>query len=616
MNNLHKIYNILGPWRTHYIIASLLLAVSSVLRMIEPKALQIAIDSLNAIHNNKSLPEGSDFFTKIFNQILLLLRGSEITKILMAAALTFILLSIIRAATWFWSGQLTAAATENAMRAFRNRLFKHIQLLSFTSLDKIPTSEIIQRATGDIGTVRTFVATQVTEVVQMVFFFVGAVWMMWSVDGLYTVIALVVVPIITFQAFIFFKKESVVWEAHEKEQDKLTAIVNENLNGIRVVQAFAREAYEIDKFTKQNQAKLAIALRHVNLHKWFWTISDGLIYTQMTISLVVGAYFTLTGRISMGEYAAFFTYSMTVTWPLRQVGRIVSQAGMTFVAMSRIDEILKAHEEVYEGENTLKQQSLLGDIEFKNVRFRYPNDEKWVLDDISFHVKAGEKVALLGGNGAGKSTIIALLSRFYEPTEGVILLDGKPLSSYNKTALRSKLGVVHQKAFLFSTSLKENIAFTNPELDFEHVQTVAQAAAVEHFIEKMPNGYDTVVGEKGVSLSGGQRQRVALARTLLQNPDIIILDDATSAVDTETESHIKEALNAAMAGKTTFIIAYRMTTIENVDTILVFEKGRIVQHGTHEALLTDETGFYRQMYEIQRSVETEIEAEMAAVIQV
>ena len=320
------------------------------------------------------------------------------------------------------------------------------------------------------------------------------------------------------------------------------------------------------------------------------------------------------------------TYAMTVTWPLRQVGRLVSQAGMTFVAMSRIDEILKAEEEVYVelnpsvSDSFLKENSvengqifdrILGDVEFRNVSFRYKTDDRWALENVSFKVSAGEKVALLGGTGAGKSTIITLLSRFYEPTEGEILLDGRPLSSFDKTWLRTRLGVVHQRAFLFSTTIKENIAFVEPTVDFSKIESVAEASAVASFMDKMPNGYDTVVGEKGVSLSGGQRQRVALARTLLTEPDILILDDATSAVDTETERHIQQSLDPILRGLTAFIIAYRMTTIQNVDKIIVLDKGRILQQGTHAALLETD-GFYRQMHDIQMSVESDIEMEMAS----
>ncbi len=629
MTNFQKIYNILGPWRKQYLAAALLLAFSAIVRMIEPKALQIAVDSLVATHEGKALPTGSDAVSRFFYRILPintepanpLVTGasaaSSIVNILIFCALIYVFLSAIRALTWFWSGQMTARATENAAFAFRNRLFRHIQLMSFTAFDKIPTAEIIQRTTGDIGTVRDFIATQITEVVLMSFYFFGALAMMWGVDWQYALISVGIVPLIVIYAFIFFKKEGDVWEAHEKEQDKLTAIVNENLNGIRVVQAFAREEFEIEKFTKQNQAKLKVALRHVNLHKWFWSVSDTMIYLQVAISIVVGGYFVLNQRITLGEFTTFFTYAMTVTWPLRNVGRIVSQAGMTFVAMQRISEVLDADEEVYQSENPNTPsvfQPIRGDIEFRNVFFRYKNEEKWVLENVSFSIKAGEKVGILGGTGAGKSTIIALLSRFYEPTEGTIFLDDKNLNTYDKTFLRSKLGAVHQKAFLFSTTIQENIAFTDPDLDIETVKSAGQKSAVEHFIEKMPDGYATIVGEKGVSLSGGQRQRVALARTLLSNPDILILDDATSAVDTETELFIQEELSRFLAEKTAIIIAYRMTTIQNVDKIIVLDKGQVVQMGSHEALLT-ENGFYKTMHDIQTSVEKDIEQELLVLVE-
>ncbi|MEM6724257.1 MAG: ABC transporter ATP-binding protein, partial [Bacteroidota bacterium] len=414
-------------------------------------------------------------------------------------------------------------------------------------------------------------------------------------------------PFIGITSAYFFKRESKVWETHEEEQDKLTAIIQENLSGIRVVQAFAREEHEVQKFNKQNQRKLEIGIEHVDLHMKFWPFSDTLVNFQIALSLLAGAYFTLHQQITVGEFASFFTYSIMVTWPMRGVGRIVSQLGMTTVAMERISQILNAEEEDYDGE--YQDLPIQGDIEFRNVYFRYKPEDKWVLEDVSFHIKAGEKVALMGQTGSGKSSIIALLCRFYEPEKGQILMDGKPLDQYARRALRQRIGLVHQKAFLFSTTIKENIAFTNTESQESLILAAAKDASVESFIHKMPKGYDTLVGEKGVTLSGGQKQRVSLARTLLSNPDILVLDDATSAVDTETEFEIQEALKQRMDGKTTILIAHRLTSVQQADWVLVLEKGKVIQMGNHQELL-QEDGFYRKVYQIQVALEKDIEAEL------
>jgi ATP-binding cassette subfamily B protein len=408
-------------------------------------------------------------------------------------------------------------------------------------------------------------------------------------------------PVNLFLAVYFFKKEGKVWQEHEAEQDKLTKIAQENLSGIRVVQAFAREKFETEKFKIQNQAKLKVALKHVDLHKKYWTIADFLINIQIAISVFAGGFYVLNQAISIGEFASFFSYTILVAWPMRQVGQTVSQMGMATVAMERIAEILDAETEDYSGDIP-KQQKLQGKIEFKNVSFKYhESDTKWALKNVSFIIKAGRNVALMGKTGSGKSTIIALLSRLYEPTSGEIFLDDKPLSTYDKTFLRQQIGIVHQQPFLFSTTIHGNIIFANKNTTKTEQENAAEAAQMNGFIHKMANGYETLVGEKGVTLSGGQKQRVALARTLLSKPDILVLDDATSAVDTETEFKIQAALKKYAADKTTIFIAHRLTSVQHATKIIVLDDGELIQIGTPESLLL-EKGYYRQVFDIQQVV--------------
>ena len=319
----------------------------------------------------------------------------------------------------------------------------------------------------------------------------------------------------------------------------------------------------------------------------------------------------------IGEFAAFFTYGIMVTWPMRNMGRIVSQLGMALVAMQRMRQILDMLEEDYEGE-TYEETPIQGTIEFRNVSFAYPSKEgdagpekRYALKNVSFTIQAGERIALMGPSAAGKSTIIALLARFYEPDEGEIFLDGRPLTNYHKVYLRSRLGIVHQKAFLFSTTLRNNINYAQNQLQrgiakADEEETAIKAALVDAdidtFVDGLADGLETVVGEKGVTLSGGQKQRIALARTLLGEPAILVLDDATSALDTETEYNIQKALLKRMEGKTTFIIAHRMTSVQHADRILVFDKGELIEQGTQKELL-EKSGFFKQVYDIQLSLE-------------
>ncbi|MCP4441538.1 MAG: ABC transporter ATP-binding protein [Aureispira sp.] len=631
MRNLYQLFMVLDRWKRHYVFAGLLLAISSIIRMFEPKVLQIAVDGVvNFFHNGgQQIKTNTDAIAQLFYSILPEIQLNNLGWILICIGILFTVLAILQATTRFIASIITANSTEQAVKKLRDRLFGHIQALPLAQIDKTPTGEMIQRCTGDIDTIRKFIGTQITELIRLGAIFIGAFMMMWIVHIPYTLISISLVLPIVLTSYLFFKKEQKVWREHEDEQDKLTAIIQENLSGIRVVQAFAQEDSEIDRFTKQNMAKRDIGVRHIELHMKFWPISDFLVNIQIALSLFAGAYFSLTQQISIGEYASFFTYSVMVTWPMRNLGRIVSQLGMASVAMERIQQIFDAPEEDYSGEID-SIATLKGEIEFRNVSFQYPHQEKKegkkettilqrraALHNVSFKIAAGQTLAIMGGTGAGKSTIIVLLMRFYEPDSGQILLDGQPLANYNKSLIRSKIGVVHQKPFLFSTTIKDNIAYAkatrngslglhkSTEVEETILLEVAKDATVTDFIGKMTDGYNTVVGEKGVTLSGGQKQRVALARTLLSDPDILVLDDATSAVDTETEYNIQQALNKRMHKKTSLVIAHRLTSVQQADQIIVLDKGQVVETGNHQELLKA-NGFYKSVYDIQVKIEDDI----------
>ena len=607
MQRIYKLFIILHKWKWYYVLSSILLIISTIFRMIEPKVLQVAIDGVIAYFETQgqTVPAAKDFIAQTIYDILPQLELGNLEWVLICLGLMYLVIALIRGLSMFASSAISAWCTEKATKRLRDNLFRHIQRLPLSYHAKLSTGEMIQRCTGDVETVKKFIGTQVVEVVLFSSIFFFAFYMMASVHLTYALIAISIVPFIFMMSVLFFKKEKKVWEEHEAEQDKLISMAEENLGGIRVVQAFAQEEEEIQAFENQNIKKRKIGLSHVMLHAYYWTLSDTLFHIQVTLSIFMGGYYTLSGAITVGELVSFYTYMVMVSWPMRRVGQVVSKLGMAFVAIDRLSEILDAEAENYEGES-LNGQGLKGEIEFRNVSFAYPGaEDKLVLKNVSFKVMPGEIVALMGPTGSGKSTIIALLARFYEPTEGAIFIDGHNIKDLSKSYLRDKIGIVLQKAFLFSTTIKNNIAYVNPLVEEHAIVEAAEAAHIHGIMHVFPEGYDTIVGEKGVTLSGGQKQRVTLARTLLEDPDVLVLDDATSAVDTETEYGIQQALNRHLSGKTTFIIAHRMTSIQHATQIIVLNEGKVAASGNHEELLNKE-GFYKEVYQVQAAIEGDL----------
>ena len=613
MKSFKKIFEILDKWKYHYTFAGILLIISVGIRMLEPKVLQFTVDKVivNFIKGGNSQIDLSSPFAKVMHLFIPELKIENLFWILVSIGCIYLAISFFRASFQFASGAISASSTEKAIKKLKDRLFSHIQSMPLEYFSKTPTGELVQRCTGDVETVRKFASMHVVEVMRMSALLVGAFIMMATINLNYALIAVAMFPIISAGSMYFFRMESRVWTEHEKRSDKLTSIVQENLSGIRVVKAFAKEDYEIDKFTRQNEEKRRWGIKLIKLHGIFWPSSDFFVHMQIAISIFTGAYFALKGTISLGEFIAFYSYAVVVTWPMRRIPQLVSEMGMTSVAIKRIYSILNYPGEDYEsGESG--SASIKGDIEFENISFRYDShDENIVLKNVSFKIKSGEKIALMGPTGSGKSTIISLLQRFYEHESGSIRIDGKDIRGYSKPYIRSRIGVVLQKPFLFSTSIKDNIAYVKPDTKMDEVKESAKIASIHGIIEEsFPESYDTIVGEKGVTLSGGQKQRVTIARTLLKDPDVLVLDDSTSSVDTETEFEIQKALRKRIHDKTTIIIAHRITSIQDCDRIIVLDKGRVIESGTHEELLAN-NGFYKKIFDIQVSIEDEINEEIS-----
>lgn len=539
------------------------------------------------------------------------LTRSDLLQVLPLVALGFILLALLQGVFTYLSGKFAARTAEGIALRLRNYLYDHIQRLSFAYHDHTPTGELIQRATSDVDAVRRFFSEQAIGIGRILLLFAINWIALWQLNAQLAAYSSVVVPVIMIISIFFFRRVSLAYESYQEQDAKLSTVLQENLTGVRVVKAFARQAYERDKFERDNVEKYIRGKRLLMMHALFWPVSDTLCNGQMIAGFTIGALMTINRAITLGEYVAYVGLVILLIWPMRELGRIVVQAATGMVSFGRVMEIIRQEREPIEkGQySPAAGTRVRGAIEFRNVGFEYEKDNR-VLSDISFRAEPGQVIALLGPTGSGKTSLVNLLPRFYEYTRGSLTLDGIELEQFPRQFLRQQIGIVEQEPFLFSRTIRENITYgVGREVPDKEVETAARAAAIHDVILEFPDGYNTLVGEKGITLSGGQKQRVAIARSLLKNPRILILDDSTSSVDTETEAAIRDALEVLLRGRTTFVIAHRIQSVMGADLILVLEGGRIVQRGKHEELLAEE-GMYRRIYDLQTRIEIEVEKEV------
>ncbi len=546
-------------------------------------------------------------------------------------AAAFVGLAALEGLFSYARGIWTAKTAEGVTLRLRNYLYDHLQRLPFSFHDYTQTGELIQRATSDVDALRRFYADQAIGIGRIVAMFGVNFTMMWQLNRKLALLSIVVMPLVVGMSYWFFGRVSEAYKRFQEQEAKVSTTLQENLTGVRVVKAFARQPYEIEKFEQENSEQYRRGQRLLMMHSLYWPISDVLCSGQMILVMAVGALMALRGEITVGTYMAINGMVIWIVWPMRNLGRLIVQVSTGMVSYRRVSDIIFQDREDTVTGAVPADTTIRGAVTFENVNFAYEpgtvledgdEDEAAkakaekepepvpVLHDICFQCEAGQVVALLGSTGSGKTSVINLLLRFYDYQQGHIKLDGVELRDYPKGMLRQQVGIVEQEPFLFSRSIRENIAYgANRTVSQEEVEEAAKAAAIHDIIVTFPDGYDTVVGEKGVTLSGGQRQRVAIARALLKDPRILVLDDATSSVDTETEEVIQEALAQLIPGRTTFIVAHRIQTVMNADLILVLDKGRIVQSGTHVELV-QQAGLYRDIYEIQARIEEEIAEEI------
>jgi ATP-binding cassette subfamily B protein len=527
-------------------------------------------------------------------------------------ALGFVGLALVQGGFTFLSGWLATKTAEGVALRLRNYVYDHIQRLSFSFHDQTRTGELIQRSTSDVEAVRRFYQEQAMSIGRILLLFIINFVAIWRIDARLALISVVAVPALVLISYFFFKRIAAQYKRYQEQDAVVSSTLQENLSGVRVVKAFARQGYEKEKFDNVSWLKYKFGRKLILFHSLFWPGSDLIAGFQMLTGYVVGGVMVMNGVISIGSYLAYIGMLVYIIWPMRNLGRVIVQTSTALVSYERVAAIIREEKEPLEDGDQRPTGPVAGDIRFEDVSFSYEGESSApILKRISFHCQPGQTVALLGASGSGKTTLVNLLPRFYDYTEGRILLDGVALRRYPRRYLRSQMAFVEQEPFLFSRTLRANIAYgVDREVSEEEIIEAARAAAIHESIINFPQGYDTLVGERGVTLSGGQKQRIAIARAILRDPRILILDDATSSVDAETEELIQQALQRLMAGRTTFVIAHRFQTVMNADLIIVLEKGEIVQMGDHETLIR-QPGFYHDIYQLQSKLDEALEESLA-----
>ncbi len=506
-------------------------------------------------------------------------------------------LSAVRGALTFVSGLLAEVASQGVSYDLRRDLHAKLTELSFAYHDRTESGQLLSRSMQDVERLRMLTGRSILGLANGVVLLIGTAAALVIMNPTLALLAMLAMPILAHRATVFGSRYRPLSVEIQEQLAVLTTRLEQNLRGARIVKAFAQEDAEIDRFETENQKWFGLAAATARLTALNIPLLDLISNLATVVIIWLGGYLVIRGSLTLGELVAFITYLAQLTSPIRRLGFLIPSIAMAGASAERVFEILDEEAQVEDTEDAKPLGKIRGHLRFDNVSFSYARPHN-VLRDVSFEIEPGQVLALLGPTGSGKSSIINMIPRFYDPTEGRILMDGQDIRTATLHSLRSQIGIVLQESTLFATTIRENIAFGRPEATEEEIVEAAQAAQAHEFIETFPDGYDTKVGERGATLSGGQRQRVAIARTLLTDPRILILDDATSSVDTETEHLIQVALANLMKGRTSVIIAQRLSTVRLADQILMLEKGQIAAAGKHEDLF-DKSALYRKIYEEQ-----------------
>ena len=591
---LPLLWQFLKGSKRYFLVSILCAGVTALADMLQPQIVRAAVDC--AIGG----AEG-DFPQFVMDAVNRLGGFAYLGKHLWIMALAIVAVAGVQVLSQYAFRVYNTKASETLVKTMRDQLFSHIERLPFSWHMKNKTGDIIQRCTSDIDTTKNFLSEQLTSVFRIVLLLLLSITFMVSMHPVLTLIALIPTPLIILYSFQFHKKVYEGFLECDENEGKLSAMAQENLTGVRVVRAFGRERAEIDKFNQQNDYYTGLWENMAKVLSRFWSVSDIMSGIQVMLVVVFGAYFCVNGALREGEYIAFISYNSMLVWPIRQLGRMISEMSKAGVSIDRVAYIMDSPVEQEDAD--AYDAPMDGDICFEHVNFAYENAPQ-LLHDIHFTMKAGTTLGILGGTGSGKSTLMLLLDKLYLLEEGCgrITIGGVDIRKIRTTHLRRNIGMVLQEPFLFSRTIGENIGIVSPELDMEAIRAAAKAAALDDTVRSFASGYDTMVGERGVTLSGGQKQRAAIARMLVNDTPIMIFDDSLSAVDTETDAKIRQAIQQRFGKASVILISHRIATLAAADKIIVLEGGRIAEEGTHDGLKTA-GGIYQKIYEAQSGIE-------------
>lgn len=590
-NNTGLIWRFLKGSAGLFVTALVFSMLNTALNAVTPQIIRVAVDSVIG-----GQPAGLPAW---FNRLLAgFPTGGQSQKLLLAAG-AILLVAAFSGISNYVSRMGVAKGSESFVKALRDQLFGHIQRLPYAWHNQNQTGEIIQRCTSDVDVIRNFVSNQLLEVFRTVFLVALSIGIMFSMNVKISLVALTFIPLVAAYSVVFYSKIAKRFRLADEAEGELSSTVQENLTGVRVVRAFGRERFETERFDERNNRFASLWIRLGRLLSAYWGIGDLITGLQIMTVIVVGVTEAVNGHITLGEFLAFVSYNSTLIWPVRGLGRILSEMSKAGVSIDRVAYILDAEEE--RDAPDAAEPPMNGDIAFRHINYSYEG-QKPVLKDIDFTIPAGTTFAILGGTGSGKSTLMHLLDRLYElpPECGSITVGTVDIAKIKLSWLRRNIGMVLQEPFLFSRTIEENIRATRPDASLEEVRRAAQIACVDHAVNDFSNGYDTIVGERGVTLSGGQKQRVAIARMLMQQAPIMVFDDSLSAVDSETDAQIRAALKENLGKSTVILISHRITTLMQADRILVLDDGAVAELGTHEELIR-QNGIYKSIYDIQMS---------------
>ena len=587
---LGLLWQFLKGSKRYFLISILCAGVTALADMIQPQIIRAAVDC--AIGG-----EEGDFPAFVMEAVERIGGFAYLGQHLWIMALAVVAVAGVQVLSQYNFRVFNTKASETLVKTMRDRLFGHIERLPFSWHMKNKTGDIIQRCTSDIDTTKNFLSEQLTSVFRISLLLVLSVTFMASMHPVLTLIALIPTPVIIAYSFHFHRKVHDGFLDCDENEGKLSAMAQENLTGVRVVRAFGRERAEIDKFQKQNDHYTALWEKMAKIMSRFWSVSDILSGIQVMLVVVFGAWFCVHGNLNEGEYIAFISHNSMLVWPIRMLGRMISEMSKAGVSIDRVAYIMDSP--IEQDDPDAVDAPMNGDICFEHVNFAYENAPQ-MLHDIHFTMKAGTTLGILGGTGSGKTTMMLLLDKLYplEEGNGRITVGGVDIRKIRTAHLRRNIGMVLQEPYLFSRTIGENIGILSEKPDLEAVRSAAAAAALDETVCSFASGYDTMVGERGVTLSGGQKQRAAIARTLMGDTPILIFDDSLSAVDTETDTKIRRAIQQRFGKASVILISHRITTLSAADKIIVLDRGRIVEEGTHEQLKAG-GGIYQKIYETQ-----------------